>query len=59
MPGTTARVTVNSASLLLVQKALQGTCQLHWLPEFNFFRKQANRWLCSGAFKQMELENAL
>jgi hypothetical protein len=43
---------------LLLHKALQGTCQLHWLPEFNFFRKQANAWHCGQAFNQMKLENA-
>jgi hypothetical protein len=59
MPGTTARVTVDCAPLLFVPKALQGTCQLHWLPEFNFFRKQAIHWPYSQAFKQMKLENAL
>jgi hypothetical protein len=58
MPGTTARVTVDSASLLSHQSALQGTCQIHWLPEFNSFRKQANEWPRGQTFKQMKLENA-
>jgi len=44
---------------LIPHRQMQGTCQLHWLPEFIFFRKWANRWPQEWAFKQMELENAL
>jgi hypothetical protein len=44
---------------LIPHRQMQGTCQFHWLPEFNFFRKRTNRWSRDRAFKQMKLENAL
>jgi hypothetical protein len=38
---------------------MQGTCQIHWLPDFPVMRKPANRWPAPEAFKQIRLENAL